>query len=179
MAIRKAAMKKTAAGLVPAGEGWFVVNAAKARWWGNERFGKACAFEGESRFPHLGINIHVLQPGQPNCMYHRESDQEDFLVLSGTCRLLIEETEVRLKALDFVHCPPGTTHVFVGAGRGPCTILMVGARRPKGSVTYPVSALALKHGAGVSKRTTSPKEAYADSPKWKHVRASWKPPRGK
>ena len=58
-----------------------------------------------------------------------ESAQEDFLVLSGECLLLIEGEERPLKAWDFVHCPAGTEHVFVGAGTGPCVILMVGSRR--------------------------------------------------
>ena len=33
------------------------------------------------------------------------------------------------EAWDFVHCPPDTEHGFVGAGDGPCVILMTGARR--------------------------------------------------
>ena len=76
----------------------------------------------------IGINIQVLQPGEPNCMYHGETGQEDFLVLSGECLLLIEGEERPLKQWDFVHSPPWTEHVFVGAGDGPCVILMVGAR---------------------------------------------------
>jgi len=165
--VRKAKMVRTAPGLVPSGEGWYVVNAAGARWFKNERFGSVCIFEGKRRFPQLGINIRVLAPGEPNCLYHRESCQEDFFVLSGTCRLLIEEKEIRLRAWDFVHCPPSTTHVFVGAGRGPCAILMVGARQSGKKLTYPVSALARRYGAGVAKRTPSPEVAYADSPRWK------------
>jgi len=172
---RKAKLVRKANGLVPSGGGWFVVNVSKARWWRNDLFGRVCAFEGPRRFTQLGINIHVLEPGQPKCMYHRESEQEDFLVLSGTCRVLIEEREIRLKAWDFFHSPPGTTHVFVGAGRGPCAILMVGARRRGDSVTYPVSRLARRHGAGVAKRTTSPREAYANSPRWKPARPRWTP----
>lgn len=170
---KRAALKKTSAGLVPAGSGWFVVNAGEARWWRNERFGRGCKFEGERRFPHLGVRLRVLAPGQPNCMYHRESDQEDFLVLSGTCRLLVDEREIRLKAWDFVHCPPGTNHLFVGAGRGPCVILMMGARRPGATVTYPVSPLARRYGAGVNRRTNSPAVAYADCPPWTPARPRW------
>jgi hypothetical protein len=41
---------------------------------------------------------------------------------------VIENEERRLKQWDFVHCPPMTEHVFVGAGDGPCAIVMVGAR---------------------------------------------------
>ena len=106
-------------------------------------------FEGKdaARFPEFGINIHVLAPGEPNCMYHGEDVQEDFLVLSGECLLLVEGEERRLRAWDFVHCPAWTEHVFIGAGDGPCAILMVGSRKPDDQVRYPVSELARRHGA--------------------------------
>jgi len=61
-------------------------------------------------------------------MYHGEDAQEDFLVLSGECLLIVEGEERQLKAWDFVYCSPWTEHVFVGAGDGPCVLLAVGAR---------------------------------------------------
>ena len=62
--------------LVPADEGWFVVNARAARW-GSGHFGRLCMFEGkEVRFPQVGINLKVLEPGQPLSLYHRENAQE-------------------------------------------------------------------------------------------------------
>lgn len=157
----------------PEGAGWFVLNAADSRWFGNDTFGVATSFEGKERFEQVGVNIHVLQPGQANCMYHRESDQEGFLVLSGECLLLVEEQERRLKAWDYFHCPPNTTHVFVGAGSGPCAILMVGARSKDGEVHYPVSALARSHGAGVEQATDAPREAYAPFPSWEDKPNPW------
>ncbi len=156
----------------PGSDGWFVVHAADATWVRSSRFGLVCDFEGENPFPQVGINIHVVQPGQPACLYHREDAQEDFFVLSGECLLLIEEEERRLKAGHFVHCPPGTTHVFVGAGEGPCAILMVGHRSPDVGLCYPVSELAAKHGASVERETTSPKEAYGQSPVFGEVGVS-------
>jgi uncharacterized cupin superfamily protein len=152
---------QTEGGLVPAGEGWFVVNAREAAWREHDVFGRACRFEGEAGFPELGINIRVLRPGQPNCMYHGESGQENFLVLAGECLLLVEGEERPLKAWDFVHLPAWTEHVVVGAGDGPCAILMVGSRRPDETLRYPVSEVALKHGAGVEQETPDPREAYA------------------
>ena len=153
-------------GSAPAGEGWFVLNAREARWLKGQ-YGAYTRFEGEASFPQLGFNIGVLEPGQPSCMYHGEDEQEDFLVLSGECLLLIEGQERRLKAWDFVHCPPWTEHVFVGAGEGPCTLLAVGTRSG-GDVVYPASELAQRHGAGVERETRDPDEAYAgirpDSP---------------
>ena len=151
-------------GKAPAGDGWFVVNARDSRWVHHDELGSAVEFEShDHRFPHYGVDIQVLQPGQPNCMYHGENIQEDFLVLSGECLLLVEGEERPLKAWDFVHCPDWTEHVFVGAGDGPCVVLMVGAR-PDTEVIYPVADVALRHGAGVERETPSPDEAYAPYP---------------
>lgn len=150
-------------GLAPSGEGWFVVNAAEARWL-DGAFGAYTRFEGEPRFTQVGVNIGVLAPGQAACLYHREDAQEDFLVLSGECLLLVEGQERRLRAWDFVHCPPGTDHVFVGAGDGPCAILAVGARTTPGDTVYPVSELAQRHGAGAPREIVEPDEAYAEYP---------------
>jgi len=143
----------------PVGEGWFVVNVADARWETGV-FGAYTTFAGDVRFERIGVNIGVLEPGQPACWYHREGDQEDFLVLKGEALLLVEEQERRLRAWDFVHCPPWTEHVFLGAGDGPCTLLALGGRT-QGGVVYPVSELALRHGAGVREQTTVADEAYA------------------
>jgi mannose-6-phosphate isomerase-like protein (cupin superfamily) len=152
--------ERTDEGVVPAGEGWFVVNAKEARWFEGD-FGAFTRFEGPtSHFDALGINIGVLAPGQPACMYHGENEQEDFLVLAGECLLLIEGEERRLRAWDFVHCPAWTEHVFVGAGDGPCSILAVGSRT-NGDVIYPESELAQHYAAGVDTETGEPKEAYA------------------
>jgi uncharacterized cupin superfamily protein len=156
-------MDMTPAGLVPAGEGWFVLNAREAKWL-DGHFGAYTSFEGDARFAKLGFNIAVLEPGQPACYYHGEADQEDFLVLSGECLLLIEGQERQLRQWDFVHCPPWTEHVFVGAGEGPCAILLVGTRTDPG-VVYPRSELALRHQAGVETETREPREAYAEIPK--------------
>ena len=157
---KESRLAQTPGGKVPEGAGWFVLNAREARWLMGD-FGAYTRFEGGERFPHLGINIGVLQPGQPACYYHGEAAQEAFLVLSGECLLLIEGEERLLRAWDFVHCPAWTEHVFVGAGDGPCAVLAVGSRRGDQTI-YPVSELALRHRAGVSKETRDPSEAYAE-----------------
>jgi uncharacterized cupin superfamily protein len=165
--VERAKMSRTEHGLVPEGPGWYVLNAAEAEWGASDRHGKYCTFEGDTRFERFGVNIHTIAPGQAACMYHRESHQEAFLVLEGECLLLIEEEEIPLRRWDFVHCPPGTNHVFVGAGDGPCAILMIGDRTAERRITYPVSPVARKHGAGVERETDSPQEAYAGVNGWK------------
>ena len=158
----EAPLEDGGSGLAPAGEGWFVVNVRDAEWWTSPAFGSGVGFETEAcRFPQLGINISVLEPGQPACLYHSESQQEAFLVLSGECRLLIEGEERLLRAWDFVHCPADVAHVFVGAGNGPCAILMTGARTPDEQLLYPKSELAARYGASVEEETPDPKQAYA------------------
>jgi uncharacterized cupin superfamily protein len=92
-------------------------------------------------------------------MYHREENQEDFLVLAGDCKLLVEGEERPLKAWDFVHCPAWTDHVFVG-GSAPCLILAMGTRAGEG-LHYPLSELAERFGASVLEATDSGEDAYA------------------
>ena len=164
--VEEASLVETGSGLAPAGGGWYVLNLARVPWWGHERFGVACDLEGEHEFPQVGVNVHVLAPGQPNGFYHGEDAQEDFLVLSGECLLLVEGEERQLRPWDYVHCPPWTEHIFVGAGEVPCAILMVGARRPGRGIRYPVSELARSRSAGVDTETTEPKEAYAGTGSW-------------
>lgn len=163
--VEEARLERTEDGAVPQGEGWFVVNAREAPWWHTDAFGSSCGFEGEARFAEFGINIHVLSPGEPNCMYHGENAQEDFLVLFGECLLIVEGEERPLRQWDLVHCPAWTEHVFVGAGSGPCGILMVGARPENEELRYPVVDVARKHNAGVETETSSGREAYAPFPR--------------
>ncbi len=145
------------------GDGAYVVNALGVDWRGREGLGRWANLEGDRDFDQLGFQLVVVDPGVPVCMYHGESEQEDFLVLSGECVLVIEGEERRLEPWDFVHCPPWTEHVFVGAGDGPCAIVMVGGRKPEADeeTTYPVDDAAAKHGASVEVTTPDPAEAYA------------------
>ena len=170
--VREAELAATENGLVPRGNGWFVLNAREAPWHDRGGRGFLCEFEGFGiddalDFTQLGINLTLLGPGEPMAMYHRENDQEDFLVLAGEALLVIEGEERALRRWDFVHCPAGTDHVLVGAGDGPCLVLAVGARdRSTGPDwgAYTVDAAAIRHGAGVERETSDPQEAYAKFP---------------
>jgi quercetin dioxygenase-like cupin family protein len=162
--MREAQLEDSGSGLTPVSEGWFVVNVRDAEWWFAETRGARCAFENEYgdppvEFAQLGINLTVLEQGQ-SVLYHAESNQEAFLVLSGECVLIVENEERRLRAWDFFHCPPWTEHGFAGVGQEPCAILMVGARLDPG-VRYPASELAARHGASVAEETSDWRHAYA------------------
>ena len=166
--VPEARLEKLDTGLAPVTDGWFVVNIPAAAWVNNPERGDACIFESDDvMFPHVGFTLAVIQPGQVPGRYHREANQENFLVLSGECLAIIEGQERTLKAWDFVHCPPGTAHAFVGSGDEPCVLLMVGARTSDKQIVYPRNEVALKHGAGVETETTVPAEAYAAFPPYR------------
>jgi uncharacterized cupin superfamily protein len=145
---------------VPEGSGWFVVNVADARATESERFGASVRFESGNRFPEFGINVRVVQPGQPASLYHRENAQEAFLVLSGECLLIVEGEERPLRKGDFVHLPAWTPHVLVGAGDGPASVLMVGTRKDPEELLYEVTEAAARYGASTERETTDEREAY-------------------
>jgi uncharacterized cupin superfamily protein len=162
--VSEASLEETDTGLVAAGEGWFVLNAREARWYHADGRGARLMFDGETYFPQVGVSLFVLAPGEPIGMYHWETDQEDFLVLSGEALLIVEGEERPLLQWDFVHCPAGTKHIVVGAGGAPCAVLAVGARehqRDGFSGGYTVDEAARRHGAGVERDTTEVAEAYA------------------
>jgi uncharacterized cupin superfamily protein len=179
---KEARLEAVDSGVAPLSEGWFVVNVQDAAWLASDAFGARCVFEANrpvlrrrpdlevQTFPDLGVTLDVIWPGQPSGLYHAETNQEDFLVLTGECVLLVEGEERRLRAWDFVHCPPGTAHVFVGAGDGPCVIFMTGRRTSDRGIVYPRAELARRHDAGVETETSSPAEAYAPFPHWQPER---------
>jgi uncharacterized cupin superfamily protein len=162
----EARLDETPYGRNPADEGWFVLNLGEALAVRNEEKGGATyPLEPEGGpYTGFGVNVQVLWPGEPNGLYHSENMREAFLVLSGECILLVEEQERALRQWDFVHCPAGTRHIFVGAGGGPCAILMIGARAEDATLHYPSSELAARHGASTANETSNPDEAYADWP---------------
>jgi len=159
--VPEATLTKTENGLIPDAEGWFVLNARDAVWIRSEERGLDTYLEGRQEWTELGFRIQVLMPGQRNGLYHGERGQEDFLVVSGECLLVVEGEERQLKAWDFVHCPPWTKHIFVGAGDGPCVIVMVGSRAGGSEIVYTVDDVAAKYDASVLEETSNPDEAYA------------------
>ncbi|MEX1357201.1 MAG: cupin domain-containing protein [Gaiellaceae bacterium] len=173
----EARLEQVESGLVPVSPGWFVLNLADAAWVENELAGGITILESDEFFlqgrPELtayekqlaGFNVRVIQPGQIGLYHYETHQQEDFLVVQGECLLLVEEQQRRLRAWDYVHCPPGTAHGFVGAGDGPCVIVGAGNRTNEGEIVRPRSELALSHGAGVEEETTRfPHERFGPWP---------------
>jgi uncharacterized cupin superfamily protein len=164
--VHEARLEDSGSGLSPTSDGWFVVNVRDATWLTSENgekrpSGSECSFESPyAEFPQFGIRLHVLEPGEPNGLYHAENQQEAFLVLSGECTLLIEGEERPLRPWDFFHSPAGTEHIFVGAGDAPCVILMAGGRAEPWQVLYPLSELAARYGASAEEETPDPDKAY-------------------
>ncbi len=167
----EAPLEPTEHGLVPAGEGWFVLNARETLWWDREGQGVAGDFDGGPEFPfafpQLGIAVYVLGPGEPMAMYHWEADQEDFLVVSGEALLIVEGEERPLRAWDFVHCPPETKHAYVGTGDEPFVLLCASSRQfqkdgPWGF--YCFDETAARYNASSPEETQDGELAYARFP---------------
>jgi uncharacterized cupin superfamily protein len=143
---------------------WYVQNVREFPWFVNEKFGARSflvPFEEDIQF---GVRVHVLEPGKPSTLYHRETGQEGFLVVEGESLVIVDGQERRLKQWDYFHCTPDTPHSFVGAGDGPCVMVTLGLR--SGSIVYERNDTALAHGAGVEEETDTPDVAYAPFPKW-------------
>jgi uncharacterized cupin superfamily protein len=176
MPLPEARSEETPYGRYITSDGWFVLNLEDALAVRNEEKGGA-TYPLEAReqpFRDVGVRVCVLPPGDPNALYHSEGVQEGFLVLSGECVLVVEEEERPLRQWDYFHCPADTRHVIVGAGDGPCVLLMLGARPEVETLRYPVSEVAAKYGASVAQETASPAEAYADWPgEFEPVRLPW------
>ena len=166
MPVKEASSEETPYGRYITSDGWFVLNLADALAVRNEEKGGA-VYPLEPRelpFSDVGVHVRILWPGDPNALYHSEDAQEGFFVLSGECTLIVEEEERPLRQWDYFHCPAGTLHIMVGAGDGPCAILMIGARPEVETLNYPASEVAAKFGASAAKGTDDPDEAYADWP---------------
>jgi uncharacterized cupin superfamily protein len=164
LGVPEAPLRTTRFGLAPEGDGWFVLNARESRWRDYGPLGIGCNFEGKRPFEQLGINLNLLEPGQPLGLYHRENHQEGFLALAGECLLIVEGETRTLETWDFFHCPGGTAHLLIGAGDGPAVVLAVGARGGRKGLHYLVEPKALECGGGVGEETTKPAEAYASFP---------------
>lgn len=158
--MREAKFIETESGLVPEGEGWFVLNVRDAAWQTLERTGTWVSFEAGGVPNQIGAGVHLLPPGESTGFYHREGNQEGFLVLEGECLVVVEGEERILRQWDYFHCPAETGHIMIGGSQQPCVLFMFGNRLEGVRARYPVEPAAAKHGASVAKATDSSREAY-------------------
>ena len=145
---------------------WSIRNVRAGRWWDRGPRGFVSALV-EDDDAQVGVNLFVLEPGQPMSKYHWEADQEGFLVLSGEALAIVENEERPLRQWDYFHCPPHVSHTIVGAGEGPCAVLALGGRIEtlrENWGHYPYSDVAMRHDASAEEETSEPKVAYARFP---------------
>jgi uncharacterized cupin superfamily protein len=174
--MHEAKIDVTGDGLVPADDGWWILNVGEMAWATVPRGGTWCVFEAPTApSTRLGIGVHVLAAGERPGFYHLENEQEGFLVLSGECLAIVEGQERRMGPWDYLHCPPGTAHIMIGAGDEPCAILMVGTRGEPHETQYVADPVAARHSAAVAVPTDSPQEAYKDRPPIGPAPAAWPP----
>ena len=169
----EARVDETETGRLAADPGWFLMNLSQMSWATCEGGGIWAAPESAAADSQkLGFGVHILHPGERPGWYHAEEEQEDFLVLSGECLAIVEGEERRMGPWDHLHCPPGTAHILIGAGDGPCAILMAGTRSG-GAITYLPDPVAARHGAAVQRESHSASEVYADRPPILPARSPW------
>jgi quercetin dioxygenase-like cupin family protein len=172
--MHEAKIHDTETGRQPADDGWFILNLAEIGWTSVPGGGIWCSFESPDHpSPLLGIGVHILASGEAPGFYHAESEQEGFLVLSGECIAIVEGEERRMGPWDYLHCPPGTKHITIGAGDEPCAILMVGTRSPDRRIEYSPEPAAARYGHSVETPTTSSREAYVNRPPFRPERSPW------
>jgi uncharacterized cupin superfamily protein len=172
--MHEAKIEDTDVGRVPVDDGWYILNLAEIRWTSVPGGGTWCGFGSPNvASDRIGIGVHILLPGEAPGFYHEESELEGFLVLSGECIAIVEGEERRMGPWDYLHSPAGTRHITVGAGDGPCAILMYGTRSPDTKIVYRVEPAAARYGHSVDTETSDPDEAYKDRPPFERVRSPW------
>jgi uncharacterized cupin superfamily protein len=164
--MREARIEETKEGRLPVGDGWFILNLGEMPWGTVPGFGAWRDFDWMKRSgePGVGVHIHVLRPGESFGYYHAEEAQEGFVVLSGECLAVVEGQERAMGSWDYLHSPPNTAHVIIGAGDRPCALLMFGSPDPSRKVEWIAEPTAAKHGASVEHTTGRDIEAYGELP---------------
>ncbi len=89
----------------------------------------------------LAGTIYELPPGQSNCPYHYESDEEWLLVLEGKLTVRHPEGEDELDRGDLVCFPAGPegAHKLTNRGEENVKMLLVSTRRMPAVAVYPDS----------------------------------------
>jgi uncharacterized cupin superfamily protein len=96
--------------------------------------------------PHIGAStmagsVYEVPPGQANCPYHYESDEEWLLVLEGRLTVRHPDGEDDLEPGDLVCFPrgPAGAHKLMNGGDEPVRMLIVSTRNMPQVAVYPDS----------------------------------------
>jgi uncharacterized cupin superfamily protein len=86
-------------------------------------------------------SVYEVPPGQANCPYHYESDEEWLLVLAGTLTVRHPDGEDELVAGDLVCFPrgPAGAHKLTNNGEEPVRMVIVSTRNMPQVAVYPDS----------------------------------------
>lgn len=151
---------------------WFAIHCDDAPWKGSggHAYVDLQQAGGEGSFAQYGISVDVNEPGTGNSYHYEAHEDESFLVLDGEYDLVIEGELHRVRAGDFVHCPAGTAHLFVGAGDRASAIVMLGRRGLSEPGAFDGEYLPDPHaasfGLAVDAPTSDPAIAYAGRPEY-------------
>ncbi|MEA2226437.1 MAG: hypothetical protein QOF04_67 [Solirubrobacteraceae bacterium] len=85
--------------------------------------------------------VYVVPPGQSNCPYHYESDEEWLIVLEGRATVRHPDGEDELGPGDVVCFPagPAGAHKITNRGEEPMRMLIVSTRNMPAIAVYPDS----------------------------------------
>ena len=158
----EARLEDSGSGLAPTGEGWFVVNVRDAEWETTDEFGSGCVFEsGDAWFRQLGINVAVLLRASRTAATTPSRYRRRFSCCpaSASCSSTARSGRCVSGTSPTAHREPSTSSS--AQARGPCVILMTGARSDDEKLFYPFSELAARYGASAATDTANPREAYA------------------
>ena len=143
---------------------WHVSNIRDANWFDEGPFGVSGNFQRDEHFDEFGLNFAVVWPGQPVAMYHREANQEGFLVLAGECLAIVEGEEHPMRQWEYLRLPGGhRSHHHRRRRRS-----RVPDRRRRqdrrGRDRVPGRSGGARAQGGRRRETTKPPEAYAPFP---------------
>jgi uncharacterized cupin superfamily protein len=100
-------------------------------------FGRVRDLEAIFQMRRFGVDVQTIAPGEQNAPYHvHEEEEEFFLVLEGTCKLLLDGEHHDLTAGDCVYTRPGQAHCFYNDGLTACMLLVSGTHCGRWDATY-------------------------------------------
>ena len=88
---------------------------------------------------NFGVNLTTLAPGAASALFHRHSQQDEFIfMLEGSLVLVTDEGEQGLEpGMCFGFPASGTAHQLINRSNKDATYLEIGDRHPDDAVAYP------------------------------------------